>query len=1199
MAWRVQIGCFNSLKVKQCGRKIFSLIQFMRTAAVTLIKLFIFLFHFLTLIIVQTPLFLLVSILHKFSKILYCPLFSKTLTSIFCMWWVLYLILLCGDIEINPGHNKVKIMHWNLNSISTDNFCRKTLIESYNFTENYDVIAITESNIHANVPDEDLAIEGYTVRRRDLPIDTYYGGIIVYVKSDLPFRERPDLEGFSNQLILEINFANKKILCSINYRKHHHDDNTILNNYLTSLDRTFDKIKSENPFCSVYIGDFNAHHSQWCPTDTTDNVGDKLQCILEEKNLFQLVNEPTHIMPNSQTCIDLVITDRPDLATKCEIRPSLHTRCHHQINHVELNIINPPPPTFYRKIWHYNRADIQRIQKAILSVNWERELLVRVDNPNEQVKFFTETLMNIFSNYIPNKLAKIKKRELPWFNKRVRSLYKRFKFKFDKYRKRGFPQSMSEQVEKFKTEYTDAVLESKEDFLRSQGHVLNDPSIHPKKYWSILKRLTSVFSFPNIPPILINNTFISDFTHKAEIFNNYFATICTVLDTGSQIPVLSPLTNSLLTEFPISRASLFLIIKNLNPNKSHGFDQISVRMIKLCGETILDPFMIILQNCLNKGFFPDMWKKANVNPIFKKNEKFLVKNYRPISLLPIFGKIFEKIIFDTLYNYFIENNLITEKQSGFMKGDSTIYQLLSITQMIRKSFDCVTPLEVRGIFLDISKAFDKVWHAGLVFKLKQNGISGKALKLLTHFLNNRFQRTLLNGQHSSWKPIEAGVPQGSVLGPLLFLIYINDLVIGLKCDIRIFADDTSLFKIVRNIDTAYEDIQHDLNLIQQWGHQWKMSFNPDPTKPPVEVIFSTKRNPGDHPVLTFNGLPLQRQDETKHLGLILDKKLKFNTHITTKIKESNRLVGTLKLTREYIPVKSLEMVYKSFIRSKIEYADVIFHSCSLGANLRPDPFSLVNRGTLMDKIEQVQYKSALAVTGMWQGSNREKMYAILGWEYLSKRRWSRQMAIFYKITKGIAPSYLQNEIILSNANAENGFRIPAIRNRKQDYTASFFPSSIYSWNNILSIEDKKSPSINSFKIKLSKKIKPEKVNNFGLFFVKDIKFLNQLRVGLSLLSEHKFRHNFLDCPQPFCICGLDEDTFHFLCKCPIHVQPRNQLYTKIIQISNLNPTLMEHNDLLQLLLYGDPSLTANQNKLILEAVNSFISNTNRFIALNP
>ena len=153
--------------------------------------------------------------------------------------------------------------------------------------------------------------------------------------------------------------------------------------------------------------------------------------------------------------------------------------------------------------------------------------------------------------------------------------------------------------------------------------------------------------------------------------------------------------------------------------------------------------------------------------------------------------------------------------------------------MIRLSFDCDPPKEVRAIFLDISKAFDKVWHDGLIFKLKQNGVEGEILNILTSFLNNRKQRTVINGKMSSWKDILAGVPQGSVLGPLLFLIYINDIVVGLKSDARIFADDTSLSKVV-NCPNAFQDLNHDLTLIQNWAYQWRLAFNPEPSKPPVE-----------------------------------------------------------------------------------------------------------------------------------------------------------------------------------------------------------------------------------------------------------------------------------------------------------------------------------------------------------------------------
>ena len=198
-------------------------------------------------------------------------------------------------------------------------------------------------------------------------------------------------------------------------------------------------------------------------------------------------------------------------------------------------------------------------------------------------------------------------------------------------------------------------------------------------------------------------------------------------------------------------------------------------------------------NILKTGIFPDQWKEANVTPVHKKNDKQIISNYRPISLLPILAKVFERIIFKNLYNYLTKNKLLTKNQSGFRPGDSCTNQLLSLVHEIHESFD--HGFEVRSIYLDISKAFDKVWHEGLVFKLKQNGIEGKLLNLFKNYLSNRKQRVVLNGMESKWGEIRAGVPQGSVLGPLLFLIYINDLEDGIKSNVIFFADDTSLLSI--------------------------------------------------------------------------------------------------------------------------------------------------------------------------------------------------------------------------------------------------------------------------------------------------------------------------------------------------------------------------------------------------------------------
>ena len=243
----------------------------------------------------------------------------------------------------------------------------------------------------------------------------------------------------------------------------------------------------------------------------------------------------------------------------------------------------------------------------------------------------------------------------------------------------------------------------------------------------------------------------------------------------------------------IKKDEIISLIRKINPNKATGSDGISGQMLLLCDESVILPLQIIFTNILSTSIYPDMWKLANVTPIFKKGDKQLIKNYRPISLLPICGKILEKIIFKNLYSYLHTNNLITKNQSGFRPGDSTTNQLLYLLGEIHQAIDSTKSLEVRAVFLDISKAFGMVWHDGLIFKLEQNGISGNLLKLLQNYLRNRKQRVVQNGSHSDYSSIESGVLQGSVLGPLLFLVYINDLERNIKSNIKFFADDTMLF----------------------------------------------------------------------------------------------------------------------------------------------------------------------------------------------------------------------------------------------------------------------------------------------------------------------------------------------------------------------------------------------------------------------
>jgi hypothetical protein len=283
--------------------------------------------------------------------------------------------------------------------------------------------------------------------------------------------------------------------------------------------------------------------------------------------------------------------------------------------------------------------------------------------------------------------------------------------------------------------------------------------------------------------VFLDGRYITDIKEKCEVFNQYFKNQCTLVDTTSTLPLFARTTDLSLTNVNFIENDILKHIRKLNINKAHGHDGIPIRILKLCGDSITLPLYIIFKRCVAMGYFPDEWKKANVVTIHKKKEKNLIQNYRPISLLPICGKLFEKVIFDSLYSYIFNNNFIDDRQSGYRHGDSTVRQLLSITHEIHKSFD--RNLEVRAAFLDISRAFDKVWADGLMFKLKRIGIGGDMINILTSFMANRKQRVTMDGVCSEWADVQAGVPQGSILGPILFLVYINDLFDVVTSDIRI------------------------------------------------------------------------------------------------------------------------------------------------------------------------------------------------------------------------------------------------------------------------------------------------------------------------------------------------------------------------------------------------------------------------------
>ena len=456
------------------------------------------------------------------------------------------------------------------------------------------------------------------------------------------------------------------------------------------------------------------------------------------------------------------------------------------------------------------------------------------------------------------------------------------------------------------------------------------------------------------------------------------------------------------------------------------------------------------------------------------------------------------------------------------------------------------------------------------------------LETLTDFLKDRKQGVVLNGQNVSWANVEAGVPQGSILGPLLFLIYINDLPDNLSTNVKLFTDDTSLFSVVHNITASSCDLNDDLNRVREWPFQWKMSFNPEPSKQAQEVIFTRKLQKKDYPLLYFNDSSVKETCEQKHLGMLLDFRFDFQEHWKSLLQKVNKTVALLHKFQNILPRLALLTFYKCFVGSHLDYCDIIYDE--------------VFNNSFHQKIESLKYNAALAFTGAIRGTSREKSYQELGLESLQQRRWYRKLCLFFKIYKNQCSKHLFDIIPQSNCQyrTRNAQNIPHINVKHQLFKNSYFPSTIIEWNKLNS-NIRNSETLNIFKSKILEFLRPTANSIFGCHNPVGVKLLTRLRLGLSHLREHKFKHGFQDKLNPLCSFGKEvETTFQFLLSCPNYSDERLTLLSKI---RNINPNILENTNsqITQLFLYGDKNFTTSTNFVILSSTIEYIRTTLSFI----
>ena len=558
-------------------------------------------------------------------------------------------------------------------------------------------------------------------------------------------------------------------------------------------------------------------------------------------------------------------------------------------------------------------------------------------------------------------------------------------------------------------------------------HIASVCSDSPKKFWSFIKSLK--IDSMGIPTLKRNGRLESDNRCKAEILNDQFKSVFTTENDNP--PQEAEPTIPSMPDITINLEDVTKLLKNLNPNKASGPDGISPRILQLAADELAPALCVIFQKSLDTGEIPKTWLQANISPIFKKGDRTLASNYRPVSLTAVCSKVLEHIVHSNIMKNFDRYSILTDKQHGFRSKHSTESQLILTTHDLAHSLNSKSQVDM--IIMDFSKAFDVVPHNRLLNKLNRYGIHSRTHAWITSFLKHRVQRVVVGGEHSTWTDVVSGVPQGTVLGPLLFLAYINDLPQNISSSVRLFADDCVLYRQIENqIDS--EALQQDLNTLTKWEKDWQMHFNPQKC---FVMRLTHKRNPVYFDYKLGESI-LQETDNHSYLGVTITNNLTWNNHINQISASANRSLGFIRRNLYSCSKQTKESAYKTLVRPLVEYSSSVW-----------DPYTK----SLTNQVEKIQRRAARFVTGDYQSRAEgcmTDMLEDLGWDSLESRRKARRIIIFHKGITGHLSlpvgNLLQPAPRPSRHNNSKSFATLAAS--KDCYKNSFFVRTIKDWNSL-------------------------------------------------------------------------------------------------------------------------------------------------------
>ena len=904
------------------------------------------------------------------------------------------------------------------------------------------IVILTETWLNANILNHEIFPSelDYEVYRRDRADG--WGGVAIGVGPGLDSKllhSAPDCEAIFIEIDLYLKNSQrsnpKSLIVGAAYRPPGSTPD-----YMNCLSKTILDVANTNKKSILWVGgDFNLPDINWKNYSVAghqylQSISETMIATMTGAGLDQIVNFPTRL----DNTLDLFFTNRPSCVNKCQPVPGISD---HEIVHINTDIMPRRKRPVKRKIYLWGKADMNVI---LGEGNKLRDKFLKQFNSSSSViemwEFIQAELGKILE-LVPSKWSSTRFHQ-PWVTRRVKQVSKQKQRAYNKILRshRKNKKRLWERYNHLKKKMQSVCRNAYNEYINNI--ICPDLKSNPKRFWSHIssKRCDN----NGVAPLRDSGGAVhTDSGEKANILNRQFCSVFNKEDSSSPLPDLGVSKFPTLGQIEVTANGVIKLLKKLNPHKASGPDNVPSRLLKELADSLGPVLAVLFQASLDKGKLPPIWRSAAVAPVFKKGDRNKASNYRPISLTCICCKLLEHVVHSSIMRHFELCGILSEFQHGFRKARSCESQLIITINDIAGNMD--GGLQTDLVLLDFSKAFDKVPHGRLLHKLRHYGINDCILSWIADFLRGRVQWVVLDGRSSDQSPVSSGVPQGTVLGPLLFLAYINDLPDCLSAGscVRLFADDSVVYRVINNIDDAVK-LQQDLDALQAWERRWLMEFHPGK----CQVLSITKRRNPIRYAYTIHGHQLDTVPSARYLGVELTDSLSWNKHIESTSMKGMRALGFLRRNLGACSTTIKAHCYKTFVRPIVEYASCVW-----------SPYT--QKG--IKKIESVQRSAARYVSGDYsQRSSVSTMLRDLGWDSLEQRRDIARVTMLYRIRNGLIDIPSDHLVPARRTVRGNTQRLLVPGTRTDLMRGSFFPATIRLWN-ALPQEVVDSPSLDIFK----------------------------------------------------------------------------------------------------------------------------------------